>query len=174
MAASEAFGYGKLPPRTSHCTDPIPCEFLAHCYPEETKYPISCLPRIKEAEIAALARRGYQDIRDIPSGVLRNATQEWVRAVTVRGRADLRSGAREALSLLPYPRYYFDFETINFAVPIWKGTRPYQQIPFQWSCHIEQQSGTTTHEAFLDISGEDPSRALAKVLLAVLKCRVRP
>jgi hypothetical protein len=162
---------GKLPPRTSHCADPVPCEFLAHCYPEETKYPISCLPRIKETEIAALARRGYQDIRDIPSGVLRNATQEWVRAVTVRGRADLRSGAREALSLLPYPRYYFDFETINFAVPIWKGTRPYQQIPFQWSCHIEQQSGTTTHEAFLDIAGEDPSRALAKALLAVLKRR---
>jgi hypothetical protein len=35
----------------------------------------------------------------------------------------------------PLPAYFIDFETIQFAVPIWAGTRPYQQIPFQFSVH---------------------------------------
>jgi hypothetical protein len=30
---------------------------------------------------------------------------------------------------LHYPRYYLDFETVQFAVPEWAGTRPYEQIP---------------------------------------------
>ena len=40
-----------------------------------------------------------------------------------------------------YPRYYFDFEGIDLAVPRWTGVRPYEQIPFQWSCHIERAPG---------------------------------
>jgi hypothetical protein len=30
-------------------------------------------------------------------------------------------------------------------------------VPFQWSCHIEHQSGEFAHREFLDLSGNDPS-----------------
>lgn len=69
---------------------------------------------------------------------------------------------------LPYPRYYLDFETIQFAVPIWSGTRSYQQLPFQWSCHLESQAGKLGHTAFLDCSGQAPMRAFAEKLIAAL------
>ncbi len=157
---------GKMPPRTDACHDPVECEFQGYCYPQETKYPIEWLPRIRAETLDALHRRGYRDIRDIPEGVLKTPIQEWVRAVTVKRRADLRPGAREVIAALPYPRYYLDFETIQFAVPIWKGTSPYHQVPFQWSCHIEKDRRTIRHEAFLDLSGEDPSRAFAQALIA--------
>ncbi|HHW77557.1 MAG TPA: DUF2779 domain-containing protein, partial [Xanthomonadaceae bacterium] len=37
--------------------------------------------------------------------------------------------AATLLSGLPYPRHYLDFETVQVAVPLWAGTRPYQQLP---------------------------------------------
>ena len=59
-----------------------------------------------------------------------------------------------------------DFETTQFVVPIWKGTRPYQQIPFQFSVHRLSRTGKLEHRPFLDLSGEDPSLGFAKALVA--------
>jgi hypothetical protein len=83
---------------------------------------------------------------------------------TLRVGADLRDFARA----LPYPRYYLDFETIAYAVPEFAGTRPYEALPFQWSCHVEAAPGELTHAEFLDTSGAPPMRAVAESLLAAL------
>jgi hypothetical protein len=77
----------------------------------------------------------------------------------------LDPAATAFLATLPYPRYYLDFESVQFAVPLWAGTSPYQQLVFQWSCHIEDRSGEVTHREFLDTSGEAPMRAAAETLL---------
>ena len=60
------------------------------------------------------------------------------------------------------------FETINPAVPIWAGTRPYEILPFQWSCHIEDGPGQMRHEEFLDLSGDAPMRAVAESMIEKL------
>jgi hypothetical protein len=75
---------------------------------------------------------------------------------------------KTALLSLPYPRYYFDFESINPAVPIWAGTRPYQQVPFQWSCHVEHADGRLEHYRFLDVTGSDPRRDCASSLVRLM------
>ena len=49
------------------------------------------------------------------------------------------------------------------------GTRPYEKLPFQWSCHVERAPGQFEHREFLDLSGEDPSRACAEALLSALE-----
>ncbi len=69
------------------------------------------------------------------------------------------------LAELPYPRLYLDFETVQFAVPVWVGTRPYQQLVFQWSLHVEREPGVLEHRAFLDTSGGPPSRSAAEALV---------
>jgi hypothetical protein len=61
------------------------------------------------------------------------------------------------MAQFPYPRYFFDFEGIDLPVPRWRGVRPYEHIPFQWSCHIERTPGVFEHGEFLDLSGNDPS-----------------
>jgi hypothetical protein len=80
----------------------------------------------------------------------------------------LDPAATAFLATLPYPRYYLDFETVQFAVPIWAGTSPFQQVVFQWSCHEEERPGEVSHREFLDASGEAPMRRGAEALLEAL------
>ena len=80
----------------------------------------------------------------------------------------LNPAATAFLETLPYPRYYLDFETVQFALPVWAGTSPYQQVVFQWSCHVEETPGEVGHREFLDTSGEAPMRAAAESLLRAL------
>jgi hypothetical protein len=150
-----------------HCRKPYDCVFLMYCRSGQSEYHVSTLPNGGRV-VQELLNEGIEDIRDIPEGRLTNATQERVRRVTVAGRAELGDGATECLRDLSYPRYYLDFETIGPAIPIWAGTRPYQGVPFQWSCHIEQANGDLDHTEFLDRSGEPPMRLLAESLLATL------
>lgn len=67
-----------------------------------------------------------------------------------------------------FPRTWLDFETIGFAVPRWIGTRPYQQVPFQFSAHVETADGTITHREFLSLDGSDPRRACAEALVEMV------
>ena len=149
-----------------HCKHPYPCEFKAYCEKQDGKYPVSWLPNAAVA-IRKLHENGIYDIRDIPLDVLTSETHIKVRRVTISGQVELESNAATILKALDYPRYYLDFETINFAVPIWQGTKPSQQHPFQWSCHIQQKDGITTHKDFLDVSGKDPRRKFAESLITV-------
>lgn len=74
---------------------------------------------------------------------------------------------RQFLSGLTYPLYHLDFETIQPTVPPWDGTKPYQQIPFQYSLHIQgRPCSEPVHREFLAEEGEDPRRAVAERLCA--------
>jgi hypothetical protein len=148
------------------CTDPFTCDFIGYCSPPEegVEYPVEILPYGK-AIASELRGDGYKDLRDVPAERLSNPKHLKVHAATLSGKATLESEAIEQIQALQYPRYYLDFETIGFAVPIWAGTRPYMQLPFQWSCHIEQSDGSMTHKEFLDLSGNDPREMFAKTLI---------
>lgn len=149
------------------CNRPFTCPFQAYCYPPPPDYPVTELPG-KGKIVRELLAEGIDDIRDIPAGRLKSPTQERVRRVTIAGTEELLSGASELLEELLYPRYYLDFETIGMVVPRWEGTRPYQNLPYQWSCHIERDTGETDHAEFLDTSGEPPMRRLAETLIKTL------
>ena len=71
---------------------------------------------------------------------------------------------KDFLGTLSYPIYHLDFETFQMAVPEWEGCRPYEQIPFQYSLHIEYEDGKLEHKEFLAKEGTDPRRALAESL----------
>ena len=152
----------------SHCTAPYSCPFIGFCRGEETEYPLRCMPHpVGTREITdALTAEGIEDIRDIPEGRLRNDRQKWVRRVTIAGKPELRPEAAE-VGACDYPRYYLDFETVQFAIPIWECTRPFEISPFQWSCHIELASGDLRHEEYLDTTGNPPMRACAEELLGI-------
>ena len=151
------------------CNKPFPCPFVKHCSPQvnQNAYPPEILPRAEQLA-AALRAEGYADLRQVPDGRLTNATHLRIRRVSVSGQPELDEAAGEELRALPYPRYYLDFETIQFAVPIWAGTRPYQQIPFQLSCHVESVDGSIEHREFLAEGDDDPRRAFAESLVAAL------
>lgn len=66
---------------------------------------------------------------------------------------------------LSYPLYHLDFETYMQAVPQYDGIRPYMQIPFQYSLHIQhEKGGECEHREHLGKEGTDTRRALAEQL----------
>ncbi len=78
-----------------------------------------------------------------------------------------REPLRAFLDSLSYPLYFLDFETVMPAVPFCVGTRPFAQIPFQYSLHfIGREGGELKHREFLAESGADPRRAVAEALCA--------
>ena len=75
----------------------------------------------------------------------------------------------EFLEELVYPLYYMDFETIQFAIPRYDESRPYQQIPFQYSLHVQQtKEGPVEHYDFLGTPPADPRQEFIQSLLARL------
>jgi hypothetical protein len=157
----------------AHCDDPFACGFKAYCESNEPKaeYPVHWLPRIQAKRLKSAIDDGAVDMRDVPDELL-NEQQRLVKKHTVSGTVHFESAqAAAALATHKLPAYFLDFETVSFAVPIWKGTRPYQAIPFQFSLHRLSRAGRKTHEWFLDLSGNDPSRAFAESLIA--KCGER-
>ena len=76
-----------------------------------------------------------------------------------------KAGIKEFLKTITYPLYFLDFETFSSAVPIYKGTRSYQQITFQYSLHIlKRKGGKLIHKEFLGDSKSNPMKDLAKQL----------
>lgn len=70
---------------------------------------------------------------------------------------------------LEYPLYFLDFETIFPAIPIHDESRPYQQIPFQFSLHVQRaKNAPPEHSEFLGTPPVDPRPAFIEELLARL------
>jgi hypothetical protein len=67
---------------------------------------------------------------------------------------------------LSYPLYFLDFETIGPAVPKYNGSRPYQQLVFQYSLHFQETlSSLTEHREYLADPTEDPRPNFIKQLI---------
>ncbi len=152
-----------------HCGNPYECGFLAYCQSQEpqAEQPIRWLPgRLSNGLQAHIEEHGLTELRDVPDELL-NDKQKRVKAVTLSGKPYFdQQAAAATLSTYKLPAYFLDFETIQFAVPIWKGTRPHQMIPFQFSLHRLSRTGKLEQQAFLDLTGADPSKAFAKALIA--------
>ena len=154
----------------NQCNSPFNCTFIAYCSPQfenQIAYPPEILP-YSGAFAQTLRNEGYADLRDVPEARLTNPNYQRIWRATKYGLAELNPAAGKLIAALPYPRYYIDFETINPAVPLWANTRPYMQVPFQWSCHIETAKDEITHCAFLADGQSDPRRPFAESLITAI------
>jgi len=115
-------------------------------------------PEIFEVRNAwKLYEEGILFIKDIPSG---NTKQLIQKECAISGKPHIDSVAiKKWLDGLESP-YYFDFETISTAVPLFDNCRPWQHVPFQFSCHSDK------HSEFLYDGSGDPRLEL----LEAMKC----
>ncbi|MBK7592258.1 MAG: DUF2779 domain-containing protein [Betaproteobacteria bacterium] len=150
------------------CTDPFECEFRGHCAPVHAEFPVTILPH--GGKFARQLRdEGYADLRDVPEERLTKADHLRVWRASRSGEAELSPDAAEKLAALPWPRYFLDFETVGPAVPLWPGTRPYQKIPMQWSCHRQDADGNLAQlPPFLAKGDDDPRRPFAEALVVAI------
>jgi hypothetical protein len=175
IAKAKLIARSKVEPKITtgdQCKSPYACGFLAYCQTQQAQaqYPIYWIPKrqqkaLKDWIAIESAKNSALEMKAVPDNLL-NDVQRRVKKHTLANTVYF-DAKQAAASLAPYklPAYFLDFETIQFGIPVWKGTRPFQMIPFQFSVHRLSRTGALEHQSFLDLSGKDPSRALAQCLI---------
>ncbi len=75
----------------------------------------------------------------------------------------------EALAALERPLAFLDFETVALPIPVWPGCRPYDAVPVQLSCHVEDASGELRHHEWLGDDPGDPREPFARALIRAVR-----
>ncbi|MBN2559296.1 MAG: DUF2779 domain-containing protein [Clostridia bacterium] len=152
-----------------HCDDPYTCQFKGHCFshiPANSVFDLADMHRDKKFKLYESGVITFGDIRE--SGV-RLPGKARIQVDTQLDGTEIveREKIKGFLDSLWYPLYFLDFETINPAIPLFDGTRPFQQIPTQYSLHcIDSENAQPRHSGFLAEEGTDPRRLLAESLAA--------
>lgn len=78
-----------------------------------------------------------------------------------------KEAIKDIMKTLTYPLYFLDYETYQVAIPEIDGTKPYQQLPFQYSLHIIKNEGAPLeHKEFLaEIDDKEFIRHFAEQLI---------
>ena len=150
-----------------HCANPYDCAYWGYCSRHLPAPSVFDLYRLSGKKKWEYYRQGMVSYEDLLYAAKLNDKQ--LRQIQFRlsdcGNYVDKGGIQSFLNTLSYPIYFLDFETMQLAIPQFPGTKPYQQIPFQYSLHyIEAPGGELKHKEFLAESGEDPRRAIAESL----------
>jgi hypothetical protein len=150
----------------TQCDKPNPCPFKVYCWESVPERSIFTIPNLRKNKKTELVERGIFSLYDIPADFpLTQKQRAYVNSV-LDDQSDIDNEAiKRQLSDLEDPIHFFDFETYNPAVPRFKGLGPYQQFPFQYSCHILQPDGVVTHHEYLHTDTTDPRLPLVESLL---------
>jgi hypothetical protein len=75
-------------------------------------------------------------------------------------------GIRQFLNENPFPIYSLDFESAQYGIPKFDNSRPYQQIPFQYSLHYQKDANSEPeHFEFLGNGIDDPREVLIQQMI---------
>ena len=150
------------------CDKPYPCAYKKYCGKHIPEYSVFNLARMQAKKKYELYHSGivsYQDILNNEAKI--NANQKRQVESVIYDKSDEYNidEIKKFLATFSYPIYHLDFETFQQAVPEFIGCHPYEQIPFQYSLHVEYEDGRLEHFEFLAKEGGDPRRALAERLV---------
>ena len=152
-----------------HCTNPITCEFYDRCNPPRSDDYVGYLPRIHASAEEELEEMGVESIHDIPDDFELTEIQRRAATCVQTWEPWFSPELSSELDKLDYPLRFVDFETINPCVPRFAGMRPYDQLPFQWSVHVQRQPGAAPeHHEFLATDASDPRREFISSLCHAL------
>lgn len=148
-----------------HCFDPFECDYIDYCWRHVPDYSVYDIFRGYKLE--QLITEGILDPKEIPDDFDMTERQriEIQSYQTGTVYAD-KAAIKDFLGPLTYPLYFLDFETMMPGIPIFDNIRPYQQIPFQFSLHIQKEKdGSLKHIEFLHTEYSDPRPALIQKLI---------
>lgn len=148
-----------------HCDKPHTCPFKDHCWKDVPEHSIFTIPNLRGRQ-AELVGRDILSIHDLPADFRLTENQRAYVDTVLNDQPEIDDEAiRDKFSDIEYPIHFFDFETSNPAIPRFEGLRPYQQFPFQYSCHILQSDDSLTHHEYLHTDTTDPRLPLVESLL---------
>ena len=168
LAAMRAMLRGRMPEIDigPHCEDPYPCDFMDHCWQHVPEHSVFSL-RGRGIDQWELYRQGIIKLQDVPLDSLNLMQRMQTEYFLDRKSHADPAKIREFLKKVRYPVCFFDFETFGSGIPLFDGTRPYQQVPFQYSLHrIDAEGEEARHFEYLARPGVDPRKEIAEKLVA--------
>ena len=131
-------------------------------------YSIFNLAGLNAEMVGTFESRGIRTIGEIPADFhLSIRQQEQVEATRTGERIIDTPSIREFIDALQFPLYFLDFETASSTVPLFDGTRPYQQVPFQYSLHVvNEPGGAEIPREYLHLKDTSPVESLLEHLVA--------
>jgi hypothetical protein len=154
-----------------YCHDPYTCSFFNYCrghIPEDAVFEFSGMHLNKKYD---LYRDGVIKLDDVPDDYPLSKNNKLQLDVYKSGKPIVNKDAiTNYISDLEYPLYFMDFESFQPAVPLFDNSKPYQQIPFQYSIHYKKnKEASLEHFEFLAEAGGDPRVEFIENLLRVTK-----
>ena len=149
------------PPQTDigpHCNNPYNCSFMGHCWKNVPDYSVFNISRLSADKKFDLYHKGILEIADVPDSYPLSANQQLQVYTEKSGERIIdKKNISTFVESLNYPLYFLDFETFNPAIPKFDQSKPFQQITFQYSLHIQQEpDGVLIHKEFLAEAKGDP------------------
>lgn len=153
-----------------HCDTPFACDFRSHCWRHIPGDSVFTLNRLRGERAWRYYSEGIYAVADLPEEDHFTTKQRLQIDGVKQGTTHIeKTRIGEWLDKLHYPLYFLDFETINPGIPIYAGSRPYEQIPVQYSLHIVDHPGATPrHQEFLASFEQDPRKEMAEALFEAL------
>lgn len=151
------------------CSDPYECEFWNYCtrnLPQPNVFDIAGgMRKEKKFEKYYEGKISFEDLQ------YENLNPKYLEQIdfelnNLEPKID-KDAIVDVMNSLKYPLYFIDYETYQLAVPEFEGTKPYQQLPFQYSLHIIKEKGAPIeHKEFLaEIDDKDFIRHFAESMI---------
>jgi len=149
-----------------HCTDPFACDFMAYCWKNIPKDSVFELRNFQKKW--DLYEEGITKIEDFPDDFPASfKTRLQIDGVKKSVAYIDKEAIRNFLKAFEFPLYFFDIETVFPGIPIFDYSKPYLQIPVQYSLHVlEQPDGELKHFEFLpnDLT-KDPRLSMLETMV---------
>ena len=156
---------------SKNCYSPYECPLKKVCWDFLPERNVFELYRGKDIAFS-LYDKGIIEISQINEASIQNPFQKIQYLATSQNSVFIdKENIINFLNKLKYPLYFLDFETFATAIPKYIGIKPYQNIPFQYSCNRIQSIEDPCQENFYflaDNNGEDPRKDFLKNLKKTL------
>ena len=142
-----------------YCNKPYECDFRGVCWKNVPEYSIFNLSKLKLTKKLELYNNGIYNIDQINLQETKLTTNQTLQVKTEISKTPYinKKNIEKFLSGLSYPLCFLDFETINPAIPKYNGTKPYQQVVFQYSLHLKKsKTSSLEHKEYLADPNKDP------------------
>ena len=148
-----------------HCHDPYDCDFIGFCWQHIHEDSVFEL-KGRGANGYELYKQGIIHLKDVPQELLSNNQKIQVKCTLEKKNFINQKKVKEFLDSVWYPLCFLDFETFYSAIPPLDGTRPYQQIPYQYSLYCKDNADAELrYYEYLSQPGIDPRKELIEKLL---------
>ena len=163
-----------------HCKNPYPCNYLDRCSPAEADIQnpsFKILPYYGKKIEKYCKENDIEKLEAIPKDLLQSSRKDYadsyhyiIQQAHIKNKPWINPELSKQFKYWKWPYYFMDFETVQQTIPIIKNTKPFEQLPFQWSIHKWSKFDQPLEEfSFLDFKNQDMELNFLKKLVAIFQ-----